>query len=179
MVIVFTLLSTTFALDEIEQLHQLFKRENGLPFQTLPSTQCSIPNNCNSLGNTTSLNCRCSDLLNVCQTPSRQYCWGSVTLNQTSNCPAVPSSCSSQFKETPTCLCNNNSVLCVDQHNNYCFATGQNAASLSLAPIPTAVSGSGSFNPSSATPTSSSATSLSSSIVFMISFLFIASTLIV
>ncbi|CAO3608077.1 unnamed protein product [Cunninghamella blakesleeana] len=163
---------------ELEQLHQLFKREKGLPFDTLPGTQCSIPNSCSNIskGNNTSLNCRCNDILNVCKNNSGQYCWGSVSLTQNTNCPAVPTSCSSSFQEQPTCLCNSATVLCVNQHNNYCFATGSNGGSLSLAPIPTAPSNS--MNGASSTGTNpsstpSSAHSLSSSYVLMTTLLFI------
>src|SRR5690242_20345990 len=94
---------------DLEQLHQLFKRETGLPFDTLPGTQCSIPTACNNIsnGNSTNLNCRCNNILNVCKNSSGQYCWGSVSLTQTTNCPSVPTSCSSSFQEQPTCLCNN------------------------------------------------------------------------
>ncbi|KAJ8654740.1 hypothetical protein O0I10_009631 [Lichtheimia ornata] len=178
----FILLCASFAsaytADEtIEELHRLFKREDKLPYDSLPSDKCNVPTVCSNIQSP--VNCRCSDMLTVCQNNNGQYCWGSQLLNQTTGCPAVPESCSAQFNGTANCLCNGDTVLCVDGYNHYCYGNYQgssaapgssaaSSASVSLDTIPTTVSslsGSGgdanqSNNPSSdsgaQSPTSSS-----------------------
>ncbi|CAO3616725.1 unnamed protein product [Cunninghamella echinulata] len=116
-------------------------------------------------------------MLNVCKNSSGAYCWGSVTLKQTTNCPAVPTSCSSTFEGQATCNCNSNTVLCVDQRNNYCFATGQNGGALSLAPIPTTSSTTNNNNPNASPSTGTSAANSLSTSFLLASLLMIFGSL--
>lgn len=156
--LVSTLLCVSFAsaytADEtIEELHRLFKREDKLPYDSLPNDKCNVPSVCSNIQSP--VNCRCTDMLTVCQNNNGQYCWGSQLLNQTTGCPAVPESCSAQFNGTANCLCNGNTVLCVDGYNHYCYgnyqgssaapgssdaAAAASSASVSLGTIPTTVS---------------------------------------
>ncbi|ORY99062.1 hypothetical protein BCR43DRAFT_488664 [Syncephalastrum racemosum] len=121
--------------ETFEELHQLFKRESGLPYDTLPNTTCATPAVCSNIQQP--VTCRCSGMLTVCQNTNKQYCWGSTTLTQNSSCPAVPSECSSQFNGTANCLCNSQNVICVDSSNHYCFGNVGASSSVSLAQIPT------------------------------------------
>lgn len=122
---------------ELEQMHRLFKREDKLPYDTLPNTNCHTPSVCSNINQPVS--CRCDDIVTVCHNQNGQFCWGSQKLNQTTNCPSIPDSCSSQFNGTASCLCNGDTVLCVDGYNHYCYGTysGDAAtASVSLQPFP-------------------------------------------
>ncbi|CDH54881.1 hypothetical protein RO3G_14139 [Lichtheimia corymbifera JMRC:FSU:9682] len=142
--------ASAYTADEtIEELHRLFKREDKLPYDSLPSDKCNAPTVCSNIQSP--VNCRCSDMLTVCQNNNGQYCWGSQLLNQTTGCPAVPESCSAQFNGTANCLCNGDTVLCVDGYNHYCYGNYQgssaapgssaaSSASVSLGTIPTTVS---------------------------------------
>jgi hypothetical protein len=143
--LLFTSISTIFYIASASQLdlgHELVKRDHGVPYASLPNTNCAVPSTCSSISGTP--NCRCSDTITVCLNEARNFCWGSISLNSTS-CPSVPESCSSVFTgNNPTCLCNDKNVLCVDQKNNYCYGA-INAGAVTLQPIPNA-------NPSSAVP---------------------------
>lgn len=136
--------------------HGLVKRDHGVPYATLPNTNCAVPSTCSSISGTP--NCRCSDTITVCLNESGNFCWGSLTLTSTS-CPSIPDTCSGVFTgNSPTCLCNDKNVLCVDQKNNYCYGA-INAGAVSLLPIPNA-------NPSSsAVPSASGSVVPSSSVV--------------
>ncbi|KAI9313866.1 hypothetical protein BX666DRAFT_1880077 [Dichotomocladium elegans] len=151
-------LSLGFALvsadDTFGEIHHLFKRDYKLPYDALPSANCSVPAVCSKIPGP--VNCRCSDMLTMCQNGSGQFCWGSQKLNQTQNCPAVPETCSSQFNGTSSCLCNTETVLCVDGYNHYCYGKVQNtttpsgttSASVSLGSLPlSAPTGSSSASP--------------------------------
>lgn len=155
----FTSLAFTFAfsallvqadpISDLESIHLLFKREDKLPFDSLPAGNCTAPSACTNIAQPTT--CHCNGVLTVCQNTQGQFCWGSQSLNQNSGCPSAPSPCSDSFNGEASCLCNSQAVLCVDQHNHYCYGTisaSGGASSVSLASIPTgsqsAVSGSAS-----------------------------------
>ncbi|KAI8096666.1 uncharacterized protein BX664DRAFT_324566 [Halteromyces radiatus] len=122
-------------INELDAIHQLIKREDKLPFDTLPNANCTAPSACQNIAQPAS--CRCNGVLTVCQNNQGQFCWGSQSLNQNTGCPTVPSTCSSSFNGTASCLCNSQAVLCVDQHNHYCYGNVAAGSSVSLAPIPT------------------------------------------
>ncbi|ORZ01896.1 hypothetical protein BCR42DRAFT_429831 [Absidia repens] len=120
---------------DLESIHQLFKREDKLPFDSLPAGNCTAPSACSNIGQPAT--CHCNGILTVCQNTQGQFCWGSKSLNQNTGCPAAPSPCSDSFNGTASCLCNSQAVLCVDQYNHYCYGNiGANSA-VSLAAIPT------------------------------------------
>jgi hypothetical protein len=110
----------------------LVKRDHGLPFDTLPSTSCAAPAACQNI--TQPANCRCSNELTTCENSQGQFCWGSTTLNITS-CPSIPTDCASTFTGTPSCLCNAQKMLCVDEKNNYCYATITGTGSSAVASV--------------------------------------------
>ncbi|KAI8340589.1 hypothetical protein BC941DRAFT_417643 [Chlamydoabsidia padenii] len=120
---------------DLESIHQLFKREDKLPFDSLPAGNCTAPAACTNIAQPAT--CRCNDVLTVCQNTQGQFCWGSRSLNQNSGCPSAPSPCSNSFVGNASCLCNSQAVLCVDQHNHYCYGNINNGNSVSLAAIPT------------------------------------------
>lgn len=149
--------SVTTALDNNN--HWLFKREYQLPYSTLPNSNCTTPSVCSNINQP--VTCRCSDLLTVCQNSNRQFCWGSQTLTQSSGCPSVPESCASEFNGTASCLCNSNTLLCVDAYDHYCYGHFQSgAASTSVSLSPLDPSGS---NPAATSSSSAAASSSSSS----------------
>ncbi|KAI9319400.1 hypothetical protein BX666DRAFT_1840263, partial [Dichotomocladium elegans] len=114
----------------------LAKREDKLPYDMLPNTNCAVPDVCSNIGQLVS--CRCSSLLTVCLDNDRHFCWGSTDLNRSTDCPIIPVSCSSQFNGTASCLCNQDTVLCVDSYNHYCYGTytgPTSNASVALQPI--------------------------------------------
>ncbi|KAI8332122.1 hypothetical protein BC941DRAFT_437580 [Chlamydoabsidia padenii] len=121
-------------ISDLESIHQLFKREDKLPFNSLPAGNCTAPAACSNIGQPAT--CHCNGILTVCQNNQGQFCWGSQSLNQNSGCPAPPTSCSSSFNGTANCLCNSQAVLCVDQHNHYCYGNIGSGNSVSLAAIP-------------------------------------------
>ncbi|KAI8890678.1 hypothetical protein K501DRAFT_328276 [Backusella circina FSU 941] len=109
----------------------LVKRDHGLPFDTLPSASCSTPTACQNI--TQPATCRCSNELTTCENTQGQFCWGSTNLNITS-CPSIPTACASSFSgTTPSCLCNSEKMLCVDEKNNYCYATITGTGSAAVA----------------------------------------------
>ncbi|KAI9030074.1 hypothetical protein CLU79DRAFT_733941 [Phycomyces nitens] len=136
---------------ESTNTNQLFKREDKLPFATLPNANCAAPTVCSNIDQ--NITCRCNDVLTVCENTSGQFCWGSKTLTSNS-CPTVPTSCSSEFNGAANCLCSGNQVLCVDSYNHYCYGTYQSeasgGASVVIAPIPDAPSASSASSASSA-----------------------------
>ncbi|KAL0073199.1 hypothetical protein F4703DRAFT_1899323 [Phycomyces blakesleeanus] len=119
--------------------NRLFKREDKLPFATLPNANCGAPTVCSNIDQ--NITCRCNDVLTVCENTSGQFCWGSKTLTSNS-CPTIPTSCSSEFNGTASCLCSGSQVLCVDSYNHYCYGTYQTdstgSASVAIAAIPDA-----------------------------------------
>ncbi|KAI8970964.1 hypothetical protein BDB01DRAFT_813137 [Pilobolus umbonatus] len=128
------LISTLSAFVYVTAAAELYKREYGLPFETLPSTQCVVPTSCSSIG--TNLNCHCnSELINCRTADNTKFCWGSPSLNM-DICPAMPDSCASTLAAGAVkCLCNAKSVLCVDNRNNYCYGT-ISGSTVTLASIP-------------------------------------------
>ncbi|SAL97673.1 hypothetical protein [Absidia glauca] len=128
----------------------------NLPFDTLPKANCQVPTVCGQVKN---VQCRCDDTITVCMNESRQYCWGSQTLHQTSGCPSIPSACASTFNSTASCLCNSTNLLCIDQYSHVCYGAIQ-GGSVSLLPLGGISPASSSIPPmsssSSMSPTSSS-----------------------
>ncbi|SAM07396.1 hypothetical protein [Absidia glauca] len=122
-------------ISDLESIHQLFKREDKLPFDSLPAGNCTAPSACANIGQPAT--CHCNGVLTVCQNNQGQFCWGSQSLNQNSGCPSAPAPCSNSFNGTASCLCNSQAVLCVDQHNHYCYGNISGGSSVSLAAIPT------------------------------------------
>lgn len=148
--LLYTSISTIFYIASASQLdlggHGLVKRDHGVPYDSLPNGNCSVPSTCSSIPGTP--NCRCSNTITVCLNDAGNFCWGSLSLNSTT-CPPVPETCSSAFtNNNPTCLCDDKNVLCVDQKNNYCYGAIA-AGAVTLQPIPNA-------NPSSSASSSAS-----------------------
>ncbi|ORY98568.1 hypothetical protein BCR43DRAFT_487754 [Syncephalastrum racemosum] len=136
----------------------VWKRDYPLPYDTLPESACAVPSACSNIQSPAV--CRCNSVVTVCHNDAGQFCWGSETLNATSNCPAIPEPCNSEFNSTQSCLCNDSAVLCVDSYDHYCYATAVTTGSsgVSLAAIPTSAIASSSIS-SSSTSSSSSSTS--------------------
>lgn len=134
----------------------VWKRDYPLPYDTLPGTTCAVPSACANIQSPAV--CRCNSVVTVCHNDAGQFCWGSETLNSTSNCPAIPEPCNSEFNSTQSCLCNDSAVLCVDGYDHYCYATAvpASASSVSLAAIPTSAVASSSISSSSASGSASS-----------------------
>ncbi|CAO3590515.1 unnamed protein product [Absidia cylindrospora] len=133
--VLFSFLVKADTINSLEGIHQLFKREDKLPFDSLPAGNCTAPAACASIGQPAT--CHCNGILTVCKNAQGQFCWGSKSLNQGNTCPAVPSPCKDSFNGTASCLCNSQAVLCVDQHNHYCYGNIDASSSVSLAAIPT------------------------------------------
>ncbi|ORZ12826.1 hypothetical protein BCR42DRAFT_378920 [Absidia repens] len=134
-IVYFSFFAKAESIDSLEGIHQLFKREDKLPFDSLPAGNCTAPKACSSIEQPAT--CHCNGILTVCQNAQGQFCWGSKSLNQGNTCPAVPSPCKDSFNGTASCLCNSEAVLCVDQHNHYCYGNIDASSSVSLAAIPT------------------------------------------
>ncbi|KAI8330169.1 hypothetical protein BC941DRAFT_441058 [Chlamydoabsidia padenii] len=105
----------------------------NLPFDSLPNINCQVPSICS--GHVDNIQCRCDDTITVCLDEAHHYCWGSQTLHRNTNCPSVPTTCSSAFNSTPSCLCNDTNVLCVDQYSHVCYGNIQNTGGVSLIPL--------------------------------------------
>lgn len=127
------------SINNLDDIHQLFKREDKLPFDSLPAGNCTAPSACASIEQPAT--CHCNGILTVCQNTRGQFCWGSQSLTQNSACPSAPSPCKDSFNGTASCLCNSEAVLCVDQHNHYCYGHIDASSSVSLAAIPTGSQG--------------------------------------
>ncbi|KAI7870782.1 hypothetical protein BDF14DRAFT_1769729 [Spinellus fusiger] len=141
--------------------HSLFKRQDKLPFDTLPIANCPAPSICSSIQSP--ITCRCNDLVTVCHSTTGQFCWGSSLLGS-STCPTIPTSCASQLQGTPNCLCNGSHVLCVDGFDHYCYGDYQTSAAtpiVTLLPLPTLPVNTASA--SSTAPASASASTSASS----------------
>ncbi|KAI9488415.1 hypothetical protein BDB00DRAFT_877478 [Zychaea mexicana] len=153
-----------------DDLHQLFKRDaEKLPYDTLPDTNCTQPTACSSISQPVS-ECRCSPLLTICRNDNGEFCWGSQTLNQDQGCPAAPDSCSSaNLNGTSSCLCNSDTVLCVDNYRHYCYGSYEGSgaqASVSVQAFPSdgaAPSSAASDDASSNESNESSASSITAS----------------
>ncbi|ORX62660.1 hypothetical protein DM01DRAFT_1330789 [Hesseltinella vesiculosa] len=143
-----------------------------LPFDTLPGSQCAVPAVCSNLN--INVTCRCNDVVTVCQaTGSNGYCWGSATLTTSTNCPAIPSSCSGSFNGTASCLCNPTNVLCVDGSRNYCYGSVA-GSTVTLSTLPTGnatTSGSPSGSSAPAQATTSQASILHHSSLVLVALL--------
>ncbi|KAI7848055.1 hypothetical protein BDC45DRAFT_524468 [Circinella umbellata] len=137
-------------------LHELLKRQSTaaekLPYDTLPQTTCTQPSACSNIQ--APLECRCSPLLTICKNAGGQFCWGSATLNQT-QCPSAPESCSSGLNGTSSCLCDNDTLLCVDNYRHYCYGSYEgsgSSASVSVKAFPSDGAAPSSSEPASSTP---------------------------
>ncbi|KAI9257988.1 hypothetical protein BDA99DRAFT_514939 [Phascolomyces articulosus] len=144
---VLTILATALVTNNVaadpsyNDLHELLKRQSAtpekLPYDTLPQTTCTQPQACSNIQQP--LECRCSPLLTICKNTGGQFCWGSATLNQTQGCPSVPDSCGASLNGTSSCLCNSDTLLCVDNYRHYCYGSFEGSgaqASVSVKAFP-------------------------------------------
>ncbi|KAF7728235.1 hypothetical protein EC973_006516 [Apophysomyces ossiformis] len=111
---------------------QLVKRADKLPYDSLTSTTCKVPEVCSNIQ--APRNCRCNNVWTMCINNERRFCWGSETLTKTVQ---PPQECNGQYSGTPTCLSDGTQVLCVTQNNQYCYGKYQQGGSFAIEPIPT------------------------------------------